>query len=398
MSAPRFRPLLLAAAILAAGRPAPAGAAQVPTFRVATWNVENLFDAVVNQPLSYLTGEPKDAEWCAQSWRRWTDARYRTKLERLAWAIDKMKPDAIALQEVENRGVLEDLCATLQKNHGWTFPYIAHEDCTDPRGVDVAVLSRHPISKVDYQPQRGRRGILAATVSVPGGDVVVIANHWKSQLGDAETNIAARTVEAERLRAFLIRLLTDDPNASFVACGDFNEDMDGPAMMAGLQPANDRATALEALRLPLASFRPYNLVGDIPEKERGSYFYARRKIWNTLDGLVVSPRMLLPTAQPGPAWRAGEPAETETVRYPEMRWGREGRPNAFHRVRSYEAGTDGDVVSEENYYGEGYSDPFPVLTVLHRGRPAPARPVPRQVRGETPGAQPVGRGTRAPGK
>ena len=381
MAAPRFRPLLLAAAILAAVWGAPARAAQVPTFRVATWNVENLFDAVVNQPLSYLTGQPKDAEWCPQSWRRWTDARYRTKLERLAWVIDKMKPDAIALQEVENRGVLDDLCATLQKNHGWTFPHVAHADCTDPRGIDVAVLSRYPFSKIDYQPQRGRRGIMAATVAVPGGDVVVVASHWKSQLGDAETNIAARTIEAERLREFLIRLLSENPNASFVAGGDYNEDMDGPSMMAGLQPANDRATALESLRLPLASFRPYNLVGDIPEKERGSFFYARRKIWNTFDGLLVSPRMLLPAATPGPAWRAGEPEETETVHYPEMRWGKDGRPNAFHRVRSYEAGTDGDVVDESNYYGEGFSDHFPVLTVLHRGRPAPA-PAPKKTDGE----------------
>ena len=363
-------PRLLAALAIAAWA-AVAGAAPVATFRVATWNVENLFDAVVNQSVSYLTGEPKDAEWCAKSWRRWTDERYRTKLERLAWVIDKMKPDAIALQEVENRGVLDDLCATLRKNHGWTFPYVVHRDSTDPRGIDVGILSRHPVAKEEYIPQRGRRGMLVATIAVPGGDVVLVACHFKSQLGDAETNIAARTVESAKLRELLLRILGENPNASVVVCGDFNEDMDGPAMMGGLQPANDRATAMESLRLPLASFRPYNLVGDIPAKDRGSFFYARRKIWNTFDGLIVSPRMLLPVYQPGPAWRAGEPRETETIHYPEMRWGKDGRPNAFHRVRSYESGTDGDVVDDSNYYGEGYSDHFPVLTVLHRGRPAP---------------------------
>lgn len=394
---PVRRPARLLAALLAAAWAAAAGAVQVPTFRVASYNVENLFDAVVNQHVSYLTGEPADAEWCAQSWRRWTDERYRTKLARIAWVLDRMKADAVALSEVENRGVLDDLCATLQKNHGWTYPHIAHADSTDPRGIDVAVLSRYPFSKTEYLPQRGRRGMMVATVAAPGGDVVVIANHWKSQVGDAESNIAARTIEASKLRDLLVRILTENPNASFVACGDFNEDLDGPSMMGGLQPANDRSTALESLRLPLASFRPFNLIGDIPEKDRGSFFYARRKVWNTFDGLIVSPRMLLPPATPGPAWRAGEPAETETVRYPEMRWGKEGRPNAFHRVRSYESGTDGDVVDDSNYYGEGYSDHFPVLTVLHRGRPAPApvQPVQRQVR-EAPGARPVPRAA-APG-
>ena len=369
MPAPRHARLL--AALLAAAWAAVAGAAQVSTLRVANYNVENLFDAVVNQSTSYLTGEPKDAEWCAQSWRRWTDERYRTKRERLAWVLDRMKADVVALEEVENRGVLDDLCATLQKNHGWTYPYIAHADSTDLRGIDVAVLSRYPFAKQTYLPQRGRRGMMVADVDAPGGVVTVIANHWKSQVGDAEPNIEARTVEAKRLRDLLLERLRENPNASFVACGDFNEDMDGPAMMAGLQPANDRAAALESLRLPLESFRPYNLIGDIPAKERGSFFYARRKMWNTFDGLIVSPRMLLPPATPGPAWRVGEPAETETVHYPEMRWGKDGRPNAFHRVRSYESGTDGDVVADSNYYGEGYSDHFPVLTVLHRGRPAP---------------------------
>lgn len=396
-----MRPLRLPrllAALVAAAWAAAAAAAPVATLRVATWNVENLFDAVVNQPVNHLTGQPKDAEWCASSWRRWTEARYRTKLERLAWVLDKMKADVVSLQEVENRAVLEALCETLRKKHGWTYPHVVHRDCNDPRGVDVAILSRLPVLKEEYLPQRGRRGMLLATVDAPGGPVTVVACHFKSQLGDAETNIAARTVETQRLRDLLLRLFADDPDASVVVAADFNEDMDGPAMMGGLQPANDRATALESFRLPLASCRPYNLVGDIPEKDRGSYFYPRRKIWNTFDGLVVSPRMLLPVYQPGPAWRAGEPAETVTVHYPEMRWGKDGRPNAFHRVRSYEAGTDGDVVGASNYYGEGFSDHFPVLTVLHRGRPAPPRPVQRQAPPETPSAKPVPRGTRPQGK
>ena len=107
-------------------------------------------------------------------------------------------------------------------------------------------------------------------------------------------------------------------------------------------------------------------MADIPKKARGSFYYARRKMWNTFDGIHVAPRMLLPSDRPGPAWRAGRPEETVTFHPPEMRTDKDGRPNSFRRVRTYEAGTDGDKVSDSNYYAEGYSDHFPVYTTLHR--------------------------------
>ena len=364
--APRHASALLAAVLLAAAGAAAPCAAATTELRVATWNVENLFDAVVNQPKCALTGEPEDAEWCPQSWRRWTDERYRTKLKNLAWAIDRMKPDVLVVQEVESRDVVQALADRIKADHGWTFDYIAHRESRDPRGIDVAILSRHPIKRVDYKSRIGRRGLLVAEIEVDGTTVVVLANHWKSQLGDAQTNIAARTVEAEDTREEIVRRLDRDPDATVVSCGDYNEDMDGPSITEGLKPANDRITALASALAPARDVRPYNLVGDIPREERGSFFYARRKIWNTFDGIHVAPRMLLPPDRPGPAWRVGKPSETVTFHPAEMRGGRDGRPIAFRRARTYEPGTDGDTVEESNYYTEGYSDHFPVFTTLHR--------------------------------
>ena len=64
-----------------------------------------------------------------------------------------------------------------------------------------------------------------------------------------------------------------------------------------------------------------------------------------------------------------------TFHLPEMRWGADGRPNSYRRQRQYEAGSSGDTVSEENYYSSGYSDHFPILTVLRRAKAAePAAP------------------------
>ena len=356
----------LAAILLSAALAASTCAAAVTELRIATWNVENLYDATVNQPKCALTGEPEDAEWCPQSWRRWTEERYQTKLTHLAWAIDRMKPDVLVVQEVESRAVVEALAARIRTNHRWTFDYIAHRESRDPRGIDVAILSKYPIKRVDYKSKIGRRGLLVAEIEVDGTTVAVLANHWKSQVGDAATNIAARTAEAQDARAEIVRRLERDPDAVVVCCGDYNEDMDGPAVTEGLKPANDRISALATARSPAQDVRPYNLVADIPKTARGSFFYARRKMWNTFDGIHVAPRMLLPTSEPGPAWRVGQPSETVTFRPPEMRWGKDGRPNSFRRVRSYEEGSDGDKVEASNYYVEGYSDHFPVYTTLHR--------------------------------
>lgn len=348
-----------------------AAAAAVTELRFANYNVENLYDAEVNQPVNALTGEPGDAEWCPQSWRRWTDARYRTKLSHLAWVVHRMRPDVLALEEVENRAVVKALADQLKRDYGWTFPHIAHRDSKDPRGIDVAILSRYPIRSVNYFPRLGRRGLLIAEIEVDGTRLTVFANHWKSQIGDAEQNVAVRTQEAVQVREEMLRRLRRDPDAVIVSLGDYNEDLDGPSFRQGLLSANDRKTALASTRRPLEEFRPYNLIGDIPPAERGSFYYARRKVWNTFDAILVPPRMLLPASEPGPAWRVGRPEETLTFHLPEMRWGDDGRPSAYRRARKY--GPDGEV-KDESYYTEGYSDHFPVLTVLHRAvAPAPAK-------------------------
>lgn len=340
--------------------------ARLETLRIANYNVENLFDATVNSPTNPLTGEPGDAEWSASSWRRWTEARYRTKLAKLAWVVDKMKPDILVVEEVENAAVCKALADEIERTYHWSIPHLAHRESPDPRGIDVAILSRYPVKKVSYSAKTGRRGLLAADLEVDGTVVTVFANHWKSQIGNAKENARVRGDEAAKLREAMLARLKADPDAVLVALGDFNENMDGPAMAESLRAAGDRDEALSSLHGDFSSIKFFNLVGDIPEKERGTYFYARWKTWNTLDGIVVQPRMLLPASSGGPAWRAGAPGETAAFKLPQMQWGSDGRPNAFRRMRKYEAGSSGGKVADEGAYTDGYSDHFPLLTVLHR--------------------------------
>lgn len=328
-------------------------ASGVEKLTVATWNVENLFDTVTNQQ------EAADAEFTPESWRRWTPARYQKKLDNLAWVINEMKPDVLCVAEVENKGVLQDLSNRILKNHGWTLPHIAHVDSPDPRGIDNAVLSRFPISDVRYLRIGGRRGTIIATVDVDGSPVTFMANHWKSQMGDRDENITIRTGEAAALRQETLKILKKNPKASVVICGDLNEDLDGACVVTGLGAVPERK---DSFGTSGADTKFYNLVGDIPVKNRGSYYYARRKVWNTFDAIIVPPSMLEPSDQPGPDWRVQDAAAdgTRTFALPEMKEEPDGRPKAYRRVRIKD--------KPANYYVEGYADHFPVITVLERAK------------------------------
>lgn len=337
-------------------------AAQTPdAIVVATWNLENLFDTTTNQPGA------ADEEFTPQSWRRWTPARLDQKLDNLAWVLDRMKPDVLCVAEVENRDVLQQLADRIQRNHGWTFTSIAHEDSPDPRGIDNAVLSRHPIVVSRLLRHEERRGAMMAEIDIGGDKLTVLANHWKSQSGDRDENIAIRTAEALAVRAEALAILAREPHAALVVTGDFNVDFDDPCLTVSFKAATDRDRAAGTSG---AGTVFYNLLGDIPAAQRGSYYYARRKVWNTFDALLVAPAMLAPPDQPGPPWRVSPPEARATLTYalPPMREPGDGRPKAFRRVRIKD--------KPANYYVEGYADHFPVVTTLRRARTAPAQPRP----------------------
>jgi hypothetical protein len=89
------------------------------TFRVMTWNIENLFQFGDE-------GGPK------------TDAEYQQKLQSLAEVILTLAPDVLALQEIGSPKVLTDLVALLQNN----YPHQQLSSHPDPRGIRVGFLSK----------------------------------------------------------------------------------------------------------------------------------------------------------------------------------------------------------------------------------------------------------------
>ena len=93
-----------------------------PTWRVATFNVENYLDA------SSSRGGVKSAE---------SKAKVRK-------CIRALRPDVLALQEMGNVAALMELRAAL-KAEGLHFPHWEHVSGSDAN-VHVAILSRFPFS------------------------------------------------------------------------------------------------------------------------------------------------------------------------------------------------------------------------------------------------------------
>ena len=128
---------------------------------VMFWNLENFFDWT-NQG----TGE-SDAEFSFEGRRHWTRKRFYSKCDAIAKTVFHIGdsygklPDVIGFAEIENRGVLEKLCAsTLLRKCGYS---IVHFDSKDPRGIDVALLyrkSRFDLLTVSLKtPQTGDKKI-----------------------------------------------------------------------------------------------------------------------------------------------------------------------------------------------------------------------------------------------
>jgi endonuclease/exonuclease/phosphatase family metal-dependent hydrolase len=202
---PRPRPLLFPVAILCFLFLASASAR---TLKVASWNVENLFDLRVQgtEYLEYLPGR-----------HGWSERMLEKKLRNLSQVICDLDADVIALQEVENDGILARLQRYL-KRVGCPYPYRAITTGAG-RPVHVALLSRVKIAAKREIPvsRAGReRRILEATLATEP-PLRLFVNHWRSKRGP----------ESERIRyakALKRRLERLPAGSEYLILGDFNSD------------------------------------------------------------------------------------------------------------------------------------------------------------------------------
>lgn len=199
-----------------ASRPRVRGAA----LRVASWNVHDLFD---------------EADRAAAPGQRDSvpsPAEVEARLADVAAVLARLDADVVVLQEVENLPLLERLAARA----GYVEARLV--DGLDPRGIDVAALSRLPVEA--FRSHLGERDAAGAPLwprdcvevhlSATPRPVVVVASHFSSGLSDDGTR---RAVQAARLREIADGVRAARPGALVLAGGDLN-DAPGSAALAPL--------------------------------------------------------------------------------------------------------------------------------------------------------------------
>lgn len=241
-----------AAAPASSPAPAPAEAAPSPgelrvgspsakprtpgTIRLASYNVENLFD---DKDDPRYSGDLDDAD----------DYKPESQRAGLAAAMRAIDADVIAVQEVESYDALVEFRDQHLKGLG--YDHVVSIDAGDPRGIEQSVLSRFPIRdpKVwlglplegkghpEFFPDGGkvrefgsafdlRRSPLRVTVEVPadktgggkGYDLTLFVVHHKSGRGYTYW----RDAEAKKVVELYKEFMASNPDANVAVLGDFN--------------------------------------------------------------------------------------------------------------------------------------------------------------------------------
>ena len=216
------------------------------TFRVGTYNVENLYDRF-DDP--YSTG---DDPW---GWFR-SSPKPSYKLYEIAERIRCSGVDILGVQEVENFGALRNF---VQASVGPKFTPnqgIVSLQSNDPRGIDLGLLSSLPLGRVishrfnQFTSPKGKklrfsRDCLQVEIFDKGRTdilVTVFLCHFKSKYSkydersepkkykeDQEKSADKRQGEAEEV-ARIIRKNLDISKDLFIVLGDFDDTSDSKAL------------------------------------------------------------------------------------------------------------------------------------------------------------------------
>lgn len=261
---------------------------QSKEYSLLFYNVENLFDVKDDS----LTA---DNEFTPDGDRHWTYRKLEHKLLNISKSIIAAggweMPTIVALGEVENRYVLEQLRnETPLKN----TPYkIIHKESPDFRGIDVAMLYNadefYPL-EYEYFPLftksgtvRKSREILYVSGIIGGIDTVhIFVNHWPSRYGGLMETRDLRKDAALLLRSKIDALFTKAPKAKIIVLGDFNDQPQDESIEKHLDT--------KSLSNKIGGAELYNLSETWGMRGKGTLKYQSQ--WFTFDQIMVSGSLL----------------------------------------------------------------------------------------------------------
>ena len=231
------------------------------TVRVAAWNVRDFFDTTDDPYQDEVPSRPDQLR----------------KVQRMVEVLSELEADFVGLEEVENLDCLRQLNDALPRPYP-QFGLIEGNDAI--RGIDVAFLSRLPVSRVVSHREkvmpRGRgvpRGYRFSRDCLEVGletspPVTVFVNHLKAQVGNKKDSAYKRRAQAMAVAEIVGQVAGRCPEGVELVVGDLNDE---PGSWS-LEPLT------EVLSDPFAGW---------PEKERTTH--RSRQGNSILDHILVSP-------------------------------------------------------------------------------------------------------------
>jgi len=284
------------------------------TFKVASYNLENLFD------LKYNGGEYSEYIPNSHNWNRKT---LKIKLKNLSEVICEVDADIIALQEVENLNSLKLLKKTLNY-YGCYYKYFAITS-KPTSSTQVAILSRFKIeySKDIRVPKKGLRDILEVKFIIDNYPFYIFINHWKSKRGKKDISLLSAKTLKKRLKNFR--------GEEYILIGDFNSNYNEYRLSNILNVSNRVCN--------LNRNGHYNLWYELPIYQRWSYnFYGKKQ---GLDNILISPSLL----------------DGKRIDYIRGSFNRFKAKYLFHKKKGYILRW---VYKKGKHKGVGYSDHLPI--------------------------------------
>jgi len=173
---------------------------------------------------------------------------YQQALSLLAVKIKEFDTDVLAVQEIENEAVLDDLIDKLSSvgldyDHTWIS-----KGADNTTGQDVAILSKfpafsgesiireYPNERESYLTENDRGNeddmrlskALRVDLNINGQQIPIFVFHLKSQRGGIESD-NQRLAQASIVRRITLPLIKDD--MKFVVMGDLNADRGSPTLL-----------------------------------------------------------------------------------------------------------------------------------------------------------------------
>lgn len=315
-------------------------------YYIAWWNVENLFDVedLVDRP-EYLKKQLK------KELEGWDANILDLKLNQLAKIIQKLNknkgPDLIGVCEIENESVLKKLLNKI--NISGRKYEIAHHDCKDKRGIDVAFIydSKKFEVKDDYsyevQKRTATRDIYQVDFKTKpkDNDLIIIGNHWPSRSGGVYKSEPYRIIAAETLAYWNAKIKEEKRgNASVLVMGDFNDEPFDRSMVQYALSYRSKQKVITSRKIPAL----FNLMWPMLGTRLGTYYYGNFP--HILDQFLIS-KYIIKETKPFSV----KENSVELIRFEELMIGNYNVPNHFGRPSKY-------------CNTEGYSDHFPIGMIL----------------------------------